>query len=282
MQPLRFVIHVGPYQNGSAGTRALHRLCHLLNERGERAFVSYPGNPEWREPLIRLNQIRPDDVVVYPEIVPGNPLAVKHVIRYVLNHPGMLGGDKVYHPDELVFYYHGLFRDSASLAAGRQLGQEHELFISVIEPYYFYNEERERDYDAYYSGKVVRPMKLYSYRNPNLMKPSTKLPEPIGPAMSPNAILIDKMWPETRKELGEFLRGCKTFYTFDHVTALIPEAQLCGVNAVLVDPEECWFERPEHIRYSPAPDVYQGRSAQALWDRPIDNFVELAYETFRG
>ena len=41
--------------------------------------------------------------------MPGNPWGAPQVVRWVLNVPGLLGGDRSYASDELLFAYHERF-----------------------------------------------------------------------------------------------------------------------------------------------------------------------------
>jgi hypothetical protein len=109
-----------PYVRTSAGVRAMHLLCHSLNRRGQTAYILlYPAMP-WRgdevapdlmTPILTPHVVRSHfergltPIMVYPETVTGNPFGGPCVVRYVLNFPGLLGGDKVYAPEELCFGY---------------------------------------------------------------------------------------------------------------------------------------------------------------------------------
>ncbi len=46
-----------------------------------------------------------DSIVLYPEVVSGNPLKAAKVVRWTLNSPGLLGGDAHYADDEMVFVF---------------------------------------------------------------------------------------------------------------------------------------------------------------------------------
>ena len=41
-----------------------------------------------------LRKLNTTELCFYPEVVSGNPVMAKRVIRYVCNVPGLLGGDK--------------------------------------------------------------------------------------------------------------------------------------------------------------------------------------------
>ena len=109
-----YYIHAPHYAQTSAGIRCLHLLCHWLNRMGERAFMIItsdhprPVNDDLLCPLLTLEISTlhfaqgKTPVVIYPEVVGGNPLQAKCVVRYLLNYPGHLGGDAQFDETEMV------------------------------------------------------------------------------------------------------------------------------------------------------------------------------------
>jgi hypothetical protein len=122
----KFVIWAPSFDETNGGSIVLHLLCRRLNEFGETALL-WPhdrpaarlgGNP--RERLFSTGPFEnpiagPDDlqdaIVVYPEIVSGNPLGGRHVVRWFLHLPGYHTGKTGYGPDELYFYIVDAFND---------------------------------------------------------------------------------------------------------------------------------------------------------------------------
>jgi hypothetical protein len=91
----KIVIEAPGYTHLSSGVRCLHLLCDSLNRLGVRAAVTADVVDS------RLNTPRPymgtisdhpaildRSIVIYPEVVAGNPLRAKNVVRYLLNIPG--------------------------------------------------------------------------------------------------------------------------------------------------------------------------------------------------
>lgn len=48
-------------------------------------------HPDWHTPLARDEHVQ-DGIVIYPEIIPDNPLRSRRVVRWLLNRPGYVLG----------------------------------------------------------------------------------------------------------------------------------------------------------------------------------------------
>ena len=191
----RYVIAAPPYQHNSAGIRVLYDLQRWLVCAGLDAIVCtwFQGYP--------VEQFA-DDIVIYPEVAPGNLLQAKRVVRYILNTPGKLGhGEKHYAPDEVLVAYN---RHLAPYANGRVLQ------VPSIEPF-FHAAGRSGAVNAFYVGKG---------RNTG--------------AHPTDSIEITKTFPATRRDMAQFLRTVDTLYTYDNFTMLAPEAQRCGCKVKLI------------------------------------------------
>src|SRR5439155_5957130 len=108
-----FYVDAPDYTYMHSGVRCLHLLCHHLNRLGYRAYVgTQVTHPDLNTPhadASMLDQFRKDgltDIVIYPEVVAGNPLKAKQVVRYLLNKPGYFTGVgmETYGTDD--FYVH--------------------------------------------------------------------------------------------------------------------------------------------------------------------------------
>ena len=105
--PLFYVV-APTYTPFSSGVRALYLLCDGLNRLGYSAFViggrrsnladrlmgratpSSLNAPAIDRATIDANRRRGiPDIVIYPEVVAGNPFAGRRVVRYLLNKPGV-------------------------------------------------------------------------------------------------------------------------------------------------------------------------------------------------
>jgi hypothetical protein len=202
----------------SAGIKALHLLCHSLNRVGQEAYVVIdPGwsapdaiHPDLLTPILSQDAIRRhrvrdvSPIVLYPETIAGNPVGGRTVVRYVLNYPGLLGGDHAYPPNELVFGY------SAALAASVEAGDQ-VLFIPASDPTIFSpGKPRERDGSCFWAMK-------YQVVHKGELLPVTE-----------GAVEITRDLPDSPHplEIAELFRRSELFYAYEN-TALALEAALC-------------------------------------------------------
>ncbi|OGC23690.1 hypothetical protein A2291_04225 [candidate division WOR-1 bacterium RIFOXYB2_FULL_42_35] len=205
-----YIIWAPPYFHRSAGIRVLHKLAYLLNKAGQRTFIYInKTNPKWRVPRISKRKaqklIKLGAIVVYPEIVAGNPLGAKTVARYILNNPGLLGGEKTYDQAEILFCY-----GKHLLQPG--MTEDRILTIPAIRTDIFYRDDKvKRDIDyLVYFGK-----------------------HPAVPGY-PKKNIITMTKPSNPVKLGQMLRRCKKLISYDNLTALTTEATLCGCPVVMI------------------------------------------------
>ena len=155
-----FLVWAPPYTHRSSGVRALFRLCHHLNQAGyPSAMVAEPGDalPEWNTPL-HSGPVG-DSIVIYPEIVSGNPLGARRVIRWALNNPGLLGGDTTYPDEEMVFVYDVQRLAIVNRAVRVPLTQERILWVGLVDPAHIYLDPavpKTIDCSFTYKGRELR------------------------------------------------------------------------------------------------------------------------------
>ena len=133
---MRYVIIAPTYNQKTAGIAVLQELQKWLIKSGKDAII----------PNININApyaIQDDDIVVYPEIIPGNPLNAKRVVRYILNVPGKLGGTTEYDSREILVAY---TKEFSRYSNGIYLE------IPIIEDF-FTHRGLERTVDCFWVGK---------------------------------------------------------------------------------------------------------------------------------
>ena len=189
---LPYLVWSFDYSHASAGPKVLHRLCHELNEAGQEAAIGngYRTNPEWNTPR-GDPPIKGDWCAIYPEVVSGNPWNAPRVARWVLNVPGLLGGDREYDPAEMVFSFSTLFLDAPL------------LYLPAIETDIYTDRHEPREGELHYVGKGVPG--------------DTVGTQPITLAMR-----------EDRYALADALNRASLLRSFDAVSGMNNIALLCG------------------------------------------------------
>lgn len=106
---MRFLIWAWDYGEDSGGGIALHRLAHNLATLGHFATLTCNTTADgWYGGIEGFRGARPGEIVIYPEIIEGNPQRGQRVVRWILNQPGFFGpgnGDGVYGADDLVMLW---------------------------------------------------------------------------------------------------------------------------------------------------------------------------------
>lgn len=235
-----------PYRQQSAGIRLLHELCSVLNQMGYEAYVDSSSTlgTLWTPCLTQATKLAhyragKKPIVVYPEVVTGSPMGLGQVVRYVLNYPGLLGGDKIYANDELVYTFQHCFFPEAQ-----------RLYLPTINLRNIELDRLEQDQRtavAYYHNRYT--------------KAGGKLRD-----FGPDAIEISSTFPATNQETLAILKKAKVLYTYE-ASGIVLEAALCGCAVVLIPnalslatiPESihelgkegiAWGEDPEEMEYA--------------------------------
>jgi hypothetical protein len=230
LQPT-FLVVAPTYTHRSAGVRALYRLCHHLNAAGYRAAMTPLSDridklPVWFTPL-HTGPVG-DGLVIYPEIVSGNPLNASKVVRWTLNNPGLLGGDTFYPDDEMVFVFNPTRLGLVSKSVNTPLGPNRILSVALIDPAFIYPDPRvPKTIDCYFVHKG------HSLR--------AKHPLPNEAALQQLEAVTPNM-----ESLGKLLRRTRTLYCYDHASTVLKEAKICGCEVLVMhedgelrDPETC-------------------------------------------
>lgn len=226
-------IYAPAYLEVSAGIRALHYLCHSLNQMGHLSWLVIHGlasgdsllaNPSLNTPILspELRDLHFEaglaPIVIYPETIPGNPLKAQVVVRWILNYPGALGGPENFHEKERVIAY------SQDIAT--TLNKETPiLFLPPLDIREIYKAKNV-------SKNMVRTDRVLLYAG----KYRGFVGNPILPRWAPNK--VTEIWREgpekqTREQVLELLATSSCLYIFENST-LITEAVLLGTPVILV------------------------------------------------
>lgn len=210
-----FIIMAASYVSNSAGHYCLYKLCEALRQRGFPAFITLAtqGSDDIDAPIIDEECARRlcarGFAAIYPETIAGNRLHAKTVIRWVLNRPGLLGGDEVYDDAELVFCYSGAYKP---YIRNRVAGMLH---MPTIDTRIFHSSDwdlSKRSLECFYVGKST-------WKD--------------GVCDRHSVFEITRQSPP-KKDLGKILRASRVLYCFDNSTCLQYEALLCGCPVIVV------------------------------------------------
>lgn len=251
---MKFVIVAPQYDENKGGALVLHKLCHLLNTLGyqawlfpytssvghsfnekvletkrwlKRFFFPYNTNSSFNTPLLRFKKDIPSDaVVIYPEIVSGNPLHASKVVRWFLHNPGYHTGSIDYGKDEFYIAYKSFGREakySDSYLAKTELTVTH--FFDEL-----YNDKDAKDF-------TERTGSAYCLRK----GAGRDLVHDVD-----DSILIDGM---THYEIAEIFKKVKYFYCYDPYTAYFWFAISCGCIPIIIPLENIskyeWYPNEE-------------------------------------
>ncbi|MEI7705657.1 MAG: hypothetical protein WCK73_13785 [Deltaproteobacteria bacterium] len=179
-----------------------------------------------------------DAVVIYPEIVSGNPLRARKVVRWVLNSPGLLGGDAFYADSEMVFAYDPQKLPAINEAVHQRIGAERVLWMGLVDPAHIYPDPTvPKVLDCSFTNKG----RLLSHRFP------------LDPGLPIHR--LEDLTP-TMAALGDTLRRTRTLHSFDHYSNVLREAAISGCAVRVPDAQGIWHDPegcdcPLNIRWTP-------------------------------
>ncbi|MBK2105437.1 hypothetical protein [Francisella philomiragia] len=211
---MRIFIYTPSYDENVGGIIVLHYLCHLLNELGADSrliFMGHSGasmtNNSWNTPLAYKSDVCEDDIVIYPEIVAGNPLSAKKVFRWILYYPGGHTNNIEYDKHDILIKYRDVFitNDIQSYNMARTT-----LYISYLMD------------DIYKQTNFgIRTGSCYMVRK---HKGQTSMHDS-------DSICLDGY---SHTEIAKIFNEKKYFITYDQQTAYSCYAAMCGCIPVIV------------------------------------------------
>jgi hypothetical protein len=222
---MRFLIVSPRYHHKSEGVVVLHQMACDLRGLGYETLVIWLGANNTRFDTFFVNHNartsgtpygdlilesfaeynHESDIVIYPEIVPGNPLAAKRVVRYFLNRE-CFGYKENYinpSPNDFILAFHSEYVDKSDLVLFKPT-----FDLSKIEGRDFGN----KHLNTYYIGKAAIDIET---------------PEIKG------AVNIGQIYDKVKYE--EILGAAKYVYTYDPLTAVIRDAILFGAIPVILN-----------------------------------------------
>jgi hypothetical protein len=252
----------------SSGVRCLYTLCHHLNRLGYKAFVTGAGAPPHLLapriglPLIESNRRSGiDDIVIYPEVIAGNPFGGRKVARYLLTKPGffhsvsLINGSPVYMDYAVGMAGYG--------AADFFMHFANEFLLEGMQSYYLRlplidsNIYRERNPQPDRRGFV-----LYSHRYVPVL---SELPAWVSPF---TMVSMDN--PRSATELATLYQEHTALILWER-SAAASEAIQCGCPVIVIP----------SATFDPGPSVqrYRGNGFIIGWDQAG---LKLAEQTVKA
>lgn len=264
---MKFIINAYPYNENSGGIIALHRLCHIINEHTEHQAFLFPisvkeklsrlirnffkkrkfkTNKKWNTPVLNSIQNINDYVVIYPEVISGNPLSAEKIIRWFLHNPGHFTGEINYGEGELYFKYTSGF-DKYIPRNNSYISNKLLTVVYYPSDIYMKNKPIYKDIDVSY---IVRKGKDIPFIHPN------------------NSVCIDGL---SHIETANILQRSKKFISYDLYTAYSRFAALAECESYVVPDEKLSLKEwlPNEVdRYGVA---YGFSDAQLSWAKNTRN-----------
>lgn len=267
-----FIIFSPPYDENSGGIIVLHKLCHLLNQIGEEAYLwpasqkpalslfkrlkkklskqEYALCADYNTPLAKFSDLKSSSIVVYPEIINGNPLKAKNVVRWLLHKPGFHTGVAEFSESELFFSY-----DENCYEPGYGIDISNILTVVAINPAYAFDDNPSRSGSCY----MLRKGKGRDITHDD-----------------ENSLFIDDL---EHDEVASVFKQKKYFYCYDEYTFFSQYAALCGCISVVMPAgdksKEEWVENHPISKYGIAYGVDDIEHAIKTMDKVGDYFKEL-------
>jgi hypothetical protein len=208
---MKFIIYSPPLDYKVGGTIVLHQLAKDLNEMGQQAMLYIPGEVPCQNPFCNrfatLSDVDDGAIVVYPEIIAGNPLNAKHAVHWMLCDLGVHSRADIYktwRAEDLIFHY-------STFNNQYDVHQIEVLYTTWIDP-------EVKNKNLVKSGSCYLFKKACSFHKEIQM---------IHPA---DALLIDNF---SNAKIIEIFHQKKYFYCYDPYSFYDVMAALCGCIPII-------------------------------------------------
>lgn len=266
-----FVVVAPPYSHQSGGVMVLHQLCSAINDTGRSCLLVFMHNGNATEQNFQYAHLHNPDlhmpgghyvaapnntqeldaliqsaVVIYPDLITGNPLKAAKRCRYFLN------VNEAPYPGEYLLSFSKLFRVDATSVLFKPFPDEHFHQRSAM-PWH------ARTLDATYIGKGDH------FTTCHQIEGST---------------LIRRDWPSTKRELADLLRQVRYFYTWDTVSSTNQDAIRCGAVPVLMHDHQIPRAVLNTGELGPYPDLTSDGSGRVTFGQGGQSGIDCQMSAF--
>lgn len=227
---MNWIIVTPIYSNSSNGIKNLHEICHQLNNNGENAYLLYmelTNNPYHPNLFVvdnatdsNLNtktlpqnmatkEIIENSIVIYPEILHGNPLNSKYVIRWYGNRPENTG-----------------LKQNLSTNINEYIISFSKIFIKNYNSTLF-NPSLD---EVFYNNKIN-----LSNKKIDIVYHGKSQSYGIKTEVFDNTLYLSRENPKDKIMLSNILKQCRFFYTYDSLSNINTEAIAAGAIPVFLN-----------------------------------------------
>lgn len=223
------IVVAPPYNPTSAGCVVLHELCDAINQIGQPCYMVINIGEQFittneeqyfsptskrtlysNDPIQECEEIINNGVVIYPEVIIGNPLNAVNVVRYVLYFDGAHMQRKMEYSDrDFIITYTKVYFEKYHDVLFYPI--TNSLFCETNSP-----KNSERNIDITYTDNRKEKSNVYILNN---------------------TIHINKQWPENKEQLAMILKSTRYFYTWTDMSSTNVDALLCGAIPILIEPD---------------------------------------------
>jgi hypothetical protein len=257
---INFLIWSPEYDDSSGGIIALHKLADLIAKQGESCYIlsdntikdsSAKTLKDLQNVSLDINKV----MMIYPEIVNGNPNGAKYVTRWLLNTPGVCGGNGIFDDNDLIYKYYDYFQ------APDETKVKGELRTFNLKLNQFYNKNLKREGECYIIKKG---------KNKTLDK------------HHPQSINIDTYINDDY--LVEIFNTKETFVSYDSMCFHLQQAALCGCVPIVIPDEgvskEEFIKKAPVNKYGVAYGFDDIEHAKATMSLLKDYLIEMEKQSF--
>jgi hypothetical protein len=203
----KIILYIPPYDIKCGGITVLHYFAKLINEKYNEkhsAKIFMYNNIKYKNPFCndfaQFDDITDDTIVIYPEIVSGNPLNAKRVVRWILLELGIempLDHYKKWNKTDLIYHWEKI---------------DKQLACPFFNNIFTNKNQNNRNKTCYLVKKGPIIHKKINYIHPN------------------NSICIDNL---SLSQISNIFNECKYFYTYDPNSAYVIYSAVCGCIPII-------------------------------------------------
>jgi hypothetical protein len=279
----KFLISTHGFDMGIGGLKVLHKLCHLLNERGHDAYLiplnfsqefgvyeKYNTKMVTQDILDNLEDV----IVIYPESWYSNYLNAPNVVRWILGPPSE-AHTNTWDASDLWFWYLPLY-----MSEKYNKNSDNLLYVGESHRDIFFDHGLERSGSCWTLRKAQGLIQPNQYMHPTDSKfiPYHSAGDLIG--------------------LSNLFNSVEQFYCYDTYTYLVAQSLMCNTDTIVIpnkiSKEEFvsgWPEIHKYVAYG-IDDLDRAKSVRHEFIEELDRmetntnlqldiFVEKCYAYFK-